>query len=99
YARKSGLAARCSQSAWTKLAGDQLPAIATLRNGSFLLLGKVNGDTILVLAPRAERPTLMTRAEFEAIWDGRLIVMKKRSAFATQLEHFFMTAITRLQRL
>jgi hemolysin D len=99
YARKAGLAARCSQSAWTTLSGDQLPAIATLRDGSFLLLGKINGDSILVLAPHTERPTLITRAEFEAIWDGRLIVIKKRSALATQLEYFFMTTIIRLQRL
>ena len=97
YARKAGLAARCSKSAWKRLAGGRLPAIAALRDGSFLLLGKVIGDTAIVLAPRAERPALMTRAEFEAVWDGRLVSMSKRSARAIRFEQFGRAAIRRLQ--
>ena len=74
HARKTGLAARCSKSNWEQLSSDPLPGIAALRNGSFLVLGKVTGDTAIVLAPHAARPVLMTRADFEAIWDGRLIL-------------------------
>jgi hemolysin D len=99
YAKRAGLAARCSKSTWKGLAADRLPAIAALRNGSFLLLGKVTGDTALVLAPRAERPALMTRSEFEAIWDGRLVSIKKRSALAIRLKNFRMTTITWLHQL
>jgi hemolysin D len=98
YARKAGLAARCSKSAWERLPRCPLPAIATLRNGSFLLLGKVTGETAVVLAPHADRPRLITRAEFEAIWDGRLVSMKKRSALGTRLQRFRRTSITWLQQ-
>ena len=94
YARKAGLAARCSKSAWKRLAGAQLPAIAALRDGGFLLLGRVNGHSAIVLAPHAERPALMTRAEFEAVWDGRLVSMSKRSARAVQFERFGRAAIS-----
>jgi hemolysin D len=82
YARKTGLAARCLKSNWVQLSRHPLPGIAALRNRSFLVIGKATGDTALVLAPRAARPVLMTRADFEAIWDGRLILIKKRSDFA-----------------
>ena len=37
-----------------------------LHDGRFLLLGKVNHEKALVLASNAERPTVITRAEFEA---------------------------------
>ena len=99
YARTAGLTARCSKLAWARLAGGPLPAIAVLRNGSFLLLGKVTGDTAIVLAPHAERPTLMTRVQFETVWDGRLVSMKKRGALATQVEQSRETAVRQLQQL
>lgn len=99
YARTAGLAARHSKSKWTRLAEGQLPAIATLRNGSFLLLGKVTGDTAIILAPYAQRPDTMTRTEFEAVWDGRLVSMKKRSAGVIRFEQLGRIATTRLQGL
>jgi hemolysin D len=98
-ARTAGLTARCSKLPWTGLAGGPLPAIAVLRKGRFLLLGKVTGDTAIVLAPGAERPTLMTRHQFEAVWDGRLVFVKKRGALATQAEQSRETAVRQLQQL
>ena len=79
-ARGFGLKARSLTSKWERLAGMPLPGIAALRDGSFLLLGKAGDDKIIVQAPLSLRPTLMTRAEFEAIWDGRLVLMTRRAA-------------------
>jgi hemolysin D len=98
-AKTAGLAARCSKLPWTKLAAGPLPAIAVLRKGRFLLLGKVTGNTAIVLAPDAERPTLMTRDQFEAVWDGRLVVVKQRGAPAAQVEQSRETAVSQLQQL
>jgi hemolysin D len=98
-AKTAGLAARCSKLPWTKLAGGPLPAIAVLRKGRFLLLGKVTGNTAIVLAPDAERPTLMTRDQFEAVWDGRLVFVKQRGASATEVEQSRETAVGQLQQL
>jgi len=99
YARKAGLRARCSKSAWKRLAGGQLPAIAVLRDGSFLLLGKISGDTAVVLAPGAQRPALMTRAQFEAVWNRRLVLISKRSARAVRFERLGRAAIGLLKWL
>jgi subfamily B ATP-binding cassette protein HlyB/CyaB len=73
-ARGFGLKARSVTTKWERLAGIPLPAIA------FLLLGKAGDDNIIVQAPFSLRPTLMTPAEFEAIWDGRLVLMTRRAA-------------------
>nr|WP_157088109.1 type I secretion system permease/ATPase [Bradyrhizobium jicamae] len=73
-AREFGVKLRSQTTRWTRLASLQLPGIASLRDGGFLLLGKVDDNGALVLHPTATRPELMTRAEFEEIWDGRLIL-------------------------
>ncbi|MEH2533496.1 subfamily B ATP-binding cassette protein HlyB/CyaB [Bradyrhizobium sp. AZCC 1588] len=73
-ARQFGVEVRSQTTRWTRLASFQLPGIASLRDGGFLLLGKVDDNGALVLRPTASRPELMTRTEFEEIWDGRLIL-------------------------
>src|SRR6266478_2855042 len=73
-ARELGVKVRSRTTHWKRLASIQLPGIASLRDGGFLLLGKVDDQAALVLHPTSAHPKLITRAEFEAIWDGRLIL-------------------------
>jgi ATP-binding cassette, subfamily B, bacterial HlyB/CyaB len=68
-----GVVARTSTTHWKRLVGMRLPGIASLRDGGFLLLGRADNNGALVLYPAAPRPELMTRAEFEAVWDGRVV--------------------------
>ena len=88
---------------WERLAKTPLPGIAALRDGSFLLLGKAGEDKIIVHAPDSPRPTLMTRAELEAVWDGRLVLMTKRAALTDLARRFditwFLGAIHKYRRL
>src|SRR5690349_9716121 len=79
-AKQFGLKARIGASKWGRLATMPLPAIAVLQDGGFLLLGKATEDKILLQRPLAPRPATMTRAEFEAIWDGRLILATRRAS-------------------
>jgi subfamily B ATP-binding cassette protein HlyB/CyaB len=72
-ARELGLKARSCTTHWQRLAGMHLPGIASLSDGGFLLLGKVDDHEALVLRPSSPRPERITRAEFEAIWDGRVV--------------------------
>src|SRR6266540_2017196 len=102
-ARQFGLKARVATTRWDRLARTPLPGIAALRDGSFLLLGKASGDKIIVQAPDCSRPTLMTRAELEAAWDGRLVLMTKRAALTDLARRFdinwFLGAIHKYRRL
>ena len=101
--REFGLKARAQRSSWNRLAVTPLPAIAALRDGSFLILGKVVDDRLLVQRPLASRPESMTQAELEAVWDGDIILMTRRAALTDLSRRFdigwFLGAVHKYRRL
>jgi len=90
-ARELGLKARVHRTAWSRLLSTPLPAIACLGDGGFLLVGKAGPDKVLVQAPLAPRPILMTREEFGAVWDRRLILMTRRAGLSDIARRFDIT--------
>ena len=90
-ANQLGLKARESKTRWDRLSRTPLPGIAVLRDGGFLLLGRASEDKILVQAPDQPRPQLMTRAELEAVWDGRLVLMTRRAKLTDLSRRFDVT--------
>ena len=102
-AKDLGLKARVCRSSWPRLAGTPLPAIATLRDGGFLLLAKAGEDKVLVQSPGEHRPSLMTQAELIARWDGRLILMARRAGLGDTGRRFglgwFLAAVHKYRRL
>jgi subfamily B ATP-binding cassette protein HlyB/CyaB len=104
-AKELGLKARVARTAWSRLANTPLPGIAAMRGGGFLILGKVAAeeDKILVQFPMSPRPQVMTRAEIEEIWDGRLVLMARRAHLADLSRRFdltwFLGAMRKYRRL
>jgi subfamily B ATP-binding cassette protein HlyB/CyaB len=98
-----GLKARVVTISWSRLANTPLPAIALLRDGGFLILGKVGDKEALIQQPLAPRPSLMPKSELEAIWDGRLILMTRRSGLLDLSRRFditwFLGAVHKYRRL
>ncbi len=90
-AKELGLKARASRTTWARLAKTPLPGIASLRDGGFIVLGKMAEDQVLVQRPFSPRPELMKRAEFEAIWDGRIILMARRASLSDLSRQFDIT--------
>jgi subfamily B ATP-binding cassette protein HlyB/CyaB len=102
-AKSFGLKARVSATTWARLPNTPMPSLATLRDGGFLLLGKVAEDKVLVLEPGRPHPIQMAQAEFEAVWDGRLLMMTKRASLTDLSRRFditwFVGAIHKYRRL
>src|SRR4051794_4785596 len=102
-ARDLGLKARSLRSGWSRLARTPLPAIATLRDGGFIVIGKAADDQVLVQIPGQARPAFMTKAELLAIWDGGLILMTRRAGLSDITRRFditwFLGAIHKYRRL
>jgi subfamily B ATP-binding cassette protein HlyB/CyaB len=97
------LKARLVKTKWARLATSPLPAIACLRDGGFVAVGKASSDQVLVSDPSLGRPHMMTRAEFEACWDGRLVFMARRAGLGDLSNRFgigwFVSAIHKYRRL
>ncbi len=102
-AKEFGLKARVYQSSWERLIKTPLPAIAALRDGRYLILGKASEHRILVQDPLSPRPMLMSREEFEAVWDGHLVLMTGRAGLTDLTRRFgiswFVTAIHKYRYL
>ncbi|MET3839873.1 subfamily B ATP-binding cassette protein HlyB/CyaB [Bradyrhizobium sp. OAE829] len=87
-AKDFGLKARVQKTSWSRLAVTPLPGIAVLRDGGFLILGKVIEDNLLVQRPLSPRPETITQAELEAIWDGDIILMARRATLTDLSRRF-----------
>jgi ATP-binding cassette, subfamily B, bacterial HlyB/CyaB len=102
-AKEFGLKARSRRTTWGRLAGMPLPGIAALKDGSFMLLGKVGDDKILIQRPFSQRPEMMSKAEFEAVWDGQLVLMTRRASLVDLSRRFditwFLGAIHKYRRM
>jgi subfamily B ATP-binding cassette protein HlyB/CyaB len=89
-AKEFGLKARSYRTSWARLARTPLPAIASLGDGGFLILGKLasDADKILVQRPLSARPEIMTRTELEAVWDGHIVLMARRASLTDLARRF-----------
>src|SRR6202166_1035420 len=90
-AREFGLKARELKTSWGRLANTPLPAIAVLKDGGFLLLGKFGGDKVVVQSTKTPRPELMTKDDFDAVWDGRIVLMTRRANLVDLASRFDIT--------
>src|SRR5580693_3590667 len=90
-AKEFGLRARELKTSWARLASTPLPAIAALKDGGFLVLGKVGDDKVVVQSPKSPRPELMTKDALEAVWDGRIVLMTKRASLMDLTRRFDVT--------
>ncbi len=90
-AKELGLKARSYKTSWPRLAATPMPGIAVLRDGDFVVLGKVGGDKAVVQSSKLPHPSLMTRAELEAVWDGELVLMTPRAGLADLSRRFDIT--------
>jgi subfamily B ATP-binding cassette protein HlyB/CyaB len=79
-AKEFGLRARVFAADWGRLANTSLPGIAALKDGNFLIVGKVGDGKVLVQSPGMPKPAVMSQGEFETLWDGRLVLMTRRAA-------------------
>jgi subfamily B ATP-binding cassette protein HlyB/CyaB len=89
-AKDLGLKARVYRTDWARLAKTPLPAIATLRDGGFMLIARVTEDKVLVHSPLG-RLAFMSRAELMELWDGGLILMTRRAGLSDVTRPFDIT--------
>ena len=78
-ARYIGLKSRAVQSNWRRLQHTPLPAIASCKDGRFLVIAKLVDGKVLVHDPLESRPQLFSQEPFETRWSGMLIMVTRRA--------------------
>jgi multidrug efflux system membrane fusion protein len=88
---------------WRRLANISLPAIAELRDGGFLIIGRIDrrSHTVLIQHPFSSQPEEIRRSELETVWDGRVFFVERplRSALWRRLLRFAFGARTQTSQL
>ena len=90
-AKELGLKARVLRTGWARLSRTPLPGIAGLHSGGFRSWGRQARSKILVQNPLSPRPEVLSRAEFEAVWDGSLVLMARRTSISDLSRRFDVT--------
>lgn len=59
-----------------------LPAIATRKDGGFFIIGKIDGEQVLIQDPLEGKPATLSSEEFAERWSGDLVLVTTRSRLA-----------------
>jgi ATP-binding cassette, subfamily B, bacterial HlyB/CyaB len=101
--KKLDVRARKVRASTADLAGMPLPAIAALKDGTYVVLVQANHEKALVFAAGAERPQTIPNAEFDASFDGTLVLMTTRERVAGAARAFdvswFIPALVRYRHI
>lgn len=104
-AKRLKLKSRIVQSGWERLSKTNLPAIAEIKNGSFVIVAKIDAEQgkVLVQDPIAGRAVAIDKADFEEKWSGRLLLATRRAAILGQGGKFdiswFVAALSKYRRI
>jgi subfamily B ATP-binding cassette protein HlyB/CyaB len=85
------LKARLIQSNWQRLGKTALPVVAQRQDGSFIIIGKVGDDQLLLQDPLLPSPQSMTRTDFEGVWNGNIILLTRRAGLGELARRFDIT--------
>lgn len=102
-AKELGLKARFVQTNWDRLPNVELPAIARLKTGEFIILAKTAPDKVLVHDTRKLQPEVISRDKFLEIWDDKLVLLTSRAKMVGEARKFdftwFIPVVFRYRRL
>jgi subfamily B ATP-binding cassette protein HlyB/CyaB len=71
-----------------RLETTPLPALAMLKNGGWLILGKAAEGKVLVQDPLAAQPEILTREALAERWNGRVMLMARRASLSDPYTRF-----------
>ena len=89
--KKFPVKAKAISSSIKRLPKTPLPALAQLRSGKFVVIGKVTEHGVLIQGMDDPSPKLLGFGEFDRQWSRRLILLTKRSALSDTARRFDLT--------
>jgi ATP-binding cassette, subfamily B, bacterial HlyB/CyaB len=90
-ARAFPVRARVVSSSPARLSRTPMPAIGLLNTGEHVVLGQATEDRVLLQGRNDERPKILSMAEFNDLWSGRVILLSKRAPISDPNRRFDLT--------
>ena len=87
-AKRFPLKARAINTTYERLETTPLPALAALKDGGWMVIGRVADGKILVQDPRTPTPEMLTPEDLDARWTGRMILMTRRATLSDPYRRF-----------
>jgi subfamily B ATP-binding cassette protein HlyB/CyaB len=82
------LKARAISTTTARLEATPLPALAALKDGGWMIIGKSADGKILVQDPRKPSPEILTPEALDNLWTGRVILMTRRATLSDPYRRF-----------
>lgn len=87
-ARELGLKSSLLEISPQKIAKIPLPAIAVMRDGTYVVLARLEKDALLVLDPEQDKPMMVSIETFISHWAGAMILVARRFDLKAALRKF-----------
>lgn len=78
-AKELGLKSRLIHTSPERLARLPIPAIAILKSGEFIVIGRSEADKVHIMDPYHNRSIAVPHERFFQVWDGEVILLTKRN--------------------
>ena len=86
--RKFPVKARFITTTLERLKTTPMPLLALMKDGAWLVVGRIGDDKILVQDPNATSPEALPLAAFAERWDGRVMLIARRAALNDPYRRF-----------
>ena len=71
-----------------ELEGLPVPALAIMKDGSFLVLGKNNDKVVLIFRPEVGKPETIAKETFVEGWSGEVVIIKRPFSIKSASQRF-----------
>ena len=87
-AKRFPLKIRAISTTVARLEATPLPALAALKDGAWIVLGKAADGKVLIQDPRKPSPEMLTPEALANIWSGRVILRSRRATLSDPYTRF-----------
>lgn len=102
-AKRLGLKAKVVRQSAERLDRVALPALALMNDGTAFVVAKVDDEKVLIHDLALQRPSILSRHELLARYDGRLLTVASRASMVAELAKFdfswFIPAVVKYRKL
>ena len=73
---------------YSDLEGLDVPVLAMMKDGSFLVLGKNNDKVVLIFRPEVGKPETITKEKFVEAWSNEVVIIKRPFSLKSASQRF-----------